>query len=64
MATIRLRPARLWQPLTDAGGKIRRVTGGLGAFRDIASCSKLPEGYARVYLTPLVKELIEVTVGQ
>jgi hypothetical protein len=57
-----LRPARFWQPLADAGGKFRRVAGGFCSFSNVTERSKLLEGHSRFYLTPLVKELIEMTV--
>jgi len=50
--------------LADAGGKIRRIAGGLRPLGNVATCSKLCEGQIRVDLTPFVEELIQVAVNE
>jgi hypothetical protein len=62
--TRRLLAVGFWQPLADAGGKIGRVVCGLCSFSVVAACSKVREGQVCVDLTPFVKELIEVAVGE
>ena len=50
--------------MADQGGKVGRVAGSFGFFRDVAACTQLLEWHVSLDLTALIEQLIEVAVGE